>query len=457
MGRPFVKLPAELTSPRRYSQVPAPVTEEPYGKTPVPTPQPRLDEYWRKIPIWENVTVDEFLSYRWSIANTVQGVDKLAKFLRSVVPETVPYDEQQLRTQTRDELVNDVMDGTREATMAVRMTPYTLSRIDWPDPRNDPIFRQFIPTKSVMLPDHPNLTLDSLHETADSPVKGLVHRYPDKALFLAISVCPTYCMFCTRSYAVGADTETVKKDSLKPTRRRWEEVFAYIESQPGLHDIVVSGGDSYYLQPDQILMVGKRLIAMPNIRRVRFASKGLAVAPGRILDPADEWAHALIAVSNEARNVGKAVALHTHFNHPNEISWVTKAAAQKLFAAGVTVRNQAVLLRGVNDDVATMSSLIRELADNNILPYYVYQADMVKKVEHLRTPLQTILDLEARIRGSIAGFTMPQFVVDLPGGGGKRLACSYISYDKHLGVSKFMAPAITGRDKENNVSTHDNS
>lgn len=175
-------------------------------------------------------------------------------------------------------------------------------------------------------------------------------------------------MFCTRSYAVGADTETVKKDSQKPTRKRWEEVFAYIESQPGLHDIVVSGGDSYYLTPDQLLMIGERLFAMPNIRRVRFASKGLAVAPGRILDPNDEWASALVAVSNMARKAGKAVALHTHFNHPNEISWITEVAARKLFEAGVTVRNQTVLLRGVNDDVATMSSLIRKLADNNILP-----------------------------------------------------------------------------------------
>lgn len=175
-------------------------------------------------------------------------------------------------------------------------------------------------------------------------------------------------MFCTRSYAVGADTDTVKKDSLKPTRRRWEEVFAYIENQPGLHDIVVSGGDSYYLQPDQLVMIGERLIAMPNIRRVRFASKGLAVAPGRILDHADGWARALIDVSNKARALGKAIALHTHFNHPNEISWVTEAAAHKLFAAGVIVRNQTVLLRGVNDDTATMSSLIRKLADNNIVP-----------------------------------------------------------------------------------------
>lgn len=175
-------------------------------------------------------------------------------------------------------------------------------------------------------------------------------------------------MYCTRSYAVGANTETVTKASLKPTRRRWEEVFAYIESQPQLHDIVVSGGDSYYLTADQLALIGERLIGMENIRRLRFASKGLAVAPSRILDESDGWVGALIDVSNKAKRAGKAVALHTHFNHPNEISWITEQASQKLLEAGITVRNQTVLLRGVNDDIETMSSLIRKLADNNIIP-----------------------------------------------------------------------------------------
>lgn len=175
-------------------------------------------------------------------------------------------------------------------------------------------------------------------------------------------------MFCTRSYAVGADTDTVTKASLKPTRRRWEEAFAYIESQPGLQDIVVSGGDSYYLQPEQLRLMGERLISMPNIKRFRFASKGLAVAPTRVLDESDGWVNALVDVSNKARRAGKAMAWHTHFNHPNEISWISSAAGRKLFEEGVMVRNQTVLLRGINDDLATMSALIRGLADNNIFP-----------------------------------------------------------------------------------------
>ncbi|OIW35337.1 kama family protein [Coniochaeta ligniaria NRRL 30616] len=411
----------------------------------------RQDEFWRKTPIWADTSAKDFLSYRWSVANTVQGTSKLVKFLSAVLPENVPFDNSGSRTQTREELIQDVLDGVTTATMAIRITPYILSRINWEAPRTDPLFRQFLPVRSIMIPDHPNVTLDSLHEEADSPVKGLVHRYPDKALFLPTSVCPTYCMFCTRSYAVGADTDTVTKASLKPTRKRWDEALAHIASQPQLHDIVVSGGDSYYLAPEHLVQIGERLIAMPNIRRFRFASKGLAVAPSRIMDRSDGWVDALIHVSDLARKAGKAMALHTHFNHPNEISWVTRLAGRKLLEAGVTVRNQTVLLRGVNDDVETMSTLIRELADNNIYPYYVYQCDMVKKVEHLRTPLQTILDLEAQIRGSIAGFMMPQFVVDLPGGGGKRLACSFRSYDRETGVSTYLAPAVKGRGKADRV------
>ncbi|TPX07020.1 uncharacterized protein E0L32_011088 [Thyridium curvatum] len=417
---------------------------------PITGPPPTEEPFWRKIPWWSNVSESDFLSYRWGIANTIQP-HKLRNFLGSVLPDEVPDDQHEGKMQTRDDLISDVFKGISHASMSTRITPYIMSRIDWNDPRHDPLFRQFIPLRSRMLPDHPELTMDSLGERKDSPVPGLVHRYPDKALFLPVSVCPTYCMFCTRSYAIGGDTSTVHKESFKPTRRRWEKCFSYIEGQPGLHDIVVSGGDSYYLEPDQLHEIGERLISMPNIRRFRFASKGLAVAPGRFLDDGDGWFAALVDISNAAKRAGKSVALHTHINHPNEISWITELASQRLLKEGVTVRNQTVLLRGVNDDVETMSTLIRKLADNNISPYYVYQCDMVESIEHLRTPLQTILDLESRIRGTIAGFAMPQFVVDLPQGGGKRLACSHLSYDRETGVSRYMAPALTRGNKENKV------
>ena len=220
-------------------------------------------------------------------------------------------------------------------------------------------------------------------------------------------------------------------------------MFEYIEATPQINDVVVSGGDSYYLNPEHLTFIGQRLLDIPHVRRFRFATKGLAVCPMRITDTSDGWIDAFVALSDRGKEMGKQVAMHTHFNHPNEITFATRLAAASLFRRGVMVRNQSVLLRGVNDNVATMSKLIRSLADLNIHPYYVYQADMVKGVEDMRTPLSTILDLEKQIRGTIAGFMMPSFVVDLPGGGGKRLASSYESYDEKTGASTFRAPGVS--------------
>jgi lysine 2,3-aminomutase len=382
--------------------------------------------------------------------NTVQGKHNLVKFLEGVLPASLPASNDPKSPlsdiKTRDDFIAEIEKGIKVAPMSIRLTPHILSVIDWEHPFDDPIIHQFVPISAAIMPNHPKLVLDSLHEKSDSPVDGLVHRYPDKALFLATSICNVYCKFCTRSYAVGVDTESVSKASLKPSKRRWEAVFQYIEATPALTDIVISGGDCFILTPEQIHQIGTRLLAIPHIKRIRFATKGLAVCPSRILDPDDSWTAAITAVSNMSKKMGKMVAIHTHFNHPNEMTWISRAAARKLYEAGVMVRNQTVLLRGVNDDVATMTSLIRSLADMTITPYYVYQCDMVAGLEDLRTPLQTILDLEQKIRGSIAGFMTPQFIVDLPGGGGKRLAASYRSYDRETGISSFVAPAVKDGD-----------
>ena len=368
----------------------------------------------------------------------------LSKNLPEFMPASTAKTESLPRVITRDQFLEDVYGGMKASPMAVRLSPHIVSVVNWKDPINDPICRQFMPLASTLAPDHPELQLDSLHETGDSPVDGLVHRYPEKVLFLATSVCPVYCRFCTRSYAVGADTDSVTKTTKKPTRRRWNAMFEHIERTPAIQDVVVSGGDSYYLQPEHLRLIGNTLLDIPHIKRFRFASKGLAVCPMRILDRTDDWTAALIELSAKGRSMSKQVAMHTHFNHPNEITWATERAARYLYAQGVIVRNQTVLLKGVNDDLASMSTLIRKLADLNIQPYYVYQGDMVEGVEDLRTPLSTILSLEKNIRGTIAGFMTPSFVVDLPGGGGKRLANSYETYDETTGISTWRAPGVTG-------------
>ncbi|KAE9406127.1 kama family protein [Gymnopus androsaceus JB14] len=451
-------LPAFLPGINRRYTVHSTVSTKPFTRTVLDIT--RREPYWNLIPVWKDVPEADFLDYNWQVSNTIQGKDKLAQFLYTVLPEELAYDKdaaEPLRyLRTRDMFIQDVLAGISIAPMSIRITPHIMSVINWNKPLSDPVRRQFIPLRSGFVKDHPKLQLDSLNEEGDSPTPGLVHRYHDKALFLAVSVCPVYCRFCTRSYSIGAPTEEVtKKKSFTPTRRRWERMFEYIEQTPNLSDIVISGGDGYYIPPEHITSITERLLNIQHIQRIRIASKGLAVNPSRILTTDDAWTQALLDASAKARKMGKSVALHTHFNHPNEMTWITRLAARKLYENGVVVRNQTVLLRGVNDDVETMKSLIRMLADNNIMPYYVYQGDMVSGVEDLRTPLSTILELERNIRGSIAGFATPNFVVDLPGGGGKRLAGSFESYDPATGISKYVIPGKGGESTERVYEYHD--
>ncbi|KAF2130918.1 kama family protein [Dothidotthia symphoricarpi CBS 119687] len=404
------------------------------------------ERYWDHIEPWKDVSSEEFISYRWQLRNTIPEGKKLQRFLHEALPDNLGPSTNPLlqNLKTRDDFIADAVAALKLAPMAIRLTPQVLSRIDWENPLDDPIRKQFLPLASGIIGDHKKLTLDSLHEEADSPVPGLVHRYPGRALFLATSICPVYCRFCTRSYAVGANTDTVSKSPQKPSRKRWELIFQHIETHSDLQDIVVSGGDAYYLQPEDLKLIGERLLSIPHIRRVRFASKGLAVAPGRILDRSDPWADTLIDLSNQGRKMAKQVCLHTHFNHANEITWITRKAAHRLYEHGVIVRNQSVLLNGVNNNFDALSELITQLADMNIQPYYVYQCDMVRGIEDLRTPLSEIIKLDKQCRGTLSGFMMPSFVVDLPGGGGKRLVSTYETYDEKTGEATYTAPGLPG-------------
>jgi lysine 2,3-aminomutase len=383
-------------------------------------------EFWKKIPAYASVSESEFLDHRWQAKNTITNVQKLMGALGSLA---------------HPEFLEDARRGFEKAPMSVRVSPYLLSLINWEDPYKDPLRRQFIPVSSRLLPDHPKLGLDSLHERADMPVEGLTHRYVDKALFLALDTCPVYCRFCTRSYAVGIDTEEVEKFHLKVNAERWQRIFDYVRSRNELEDIVISGGDAYQLRAEQISEIGEALLAIPQVRRMRFATKGPAVMPQKILTD-EAWTDALTRVVDHGRKLHKEVVLHTHFNHANEITGITEDAMNKLFERGITVRNQSVLQRGVNDDRDVMKLLVKRLGHVNVHPYYVYQHDLVKGVEDLRTTLQTALDIEKYVRGATAGFNTPTFVVDAPGGGGKRDAHSYEHYDRHSGISVYTAPSV---------------
>ena len=390
----------------------------------------RRDNFWQSIPAWKEVDEETFLNYKWQEKNAITNPKKLIKAVQDIASP---------------EFIKDVEEGFGSAPMAVRISPYLLGLIDWENPYTDPIRRQFLPLGSQLEPDHPMLTLASLHEQADAPVDGLTHRYPDKVLFLALDTCPVYCRFCTRSYAVGLDTDTVEKVQLKANQDRWAQALKYIEEREEVEDVVISGGDMYRLKANQVRELGNALLDIPHIRRFRFATKGLAIQPMKILTDTD-WTDAVTEVVERGRKMHKEVVIHTHFNTPNEVTGISQDAMNLLFERGITVRNQTVLQAGVNDTPKLMGDLIKKLSYINVHPYYVYVHDLVRGTEDLRTTVQTSIDLEKELRGTTAGFNIPLFIVDTMGGGGKRDIHSYEHYDRETGVSVYKAPAVK-RDK----------
>jgi lysine 2,3-aminomutase len=386
----------------------------------------RRDAFWHEIPAYKDVSPEQFLDHTWQAKHSITRIDKLLATIQDLVTP---------------EFIKDAELGMKRAPMSVRVSPYILSLVNWREPYTDPLRIQFFPLASRLLPDHPKLHLDSLHEQEDAPVPGLTHRYPDKALFLPLDTCPVYCRFCTRSYAIGLDTEEVEKVQLKANEERWKKAYQYIASRPELEDIVISGGDAYQLRAQQITDIGDALLLLPNVRRMRFATKGPAVMPQKILTD-HAWVDALTAVVEKGRKLHKEVVLHTHFNNPAEITGITEDAMNKLMERGIVVRNQSVLQRDVNDTPEVMTLLVKRLGHLNVHPYYVYVHDLVKGVEDLRTSVDTAIYLEKHVRGATAGFNTPTFVVDAPGGGGKRDAHSYETYDRETGISVYTAPSV---------------
>ena len=386
----------------------------------------QADEFWRHIPAFKNVDAPTFHSHQFQMRNSVTSVGKLMWAIEGLVS---------------DDFFQEVSVGIQHAPMSVRISPYILSLINWDDPLNDPLRKQFLSLGCEQKPDHPELYLDSLNELGDSPVPGLTHRYPDRVLFLVLDTCPVYCRFCTRSYAVGLDTEDVEKVSLRVNRARWDDALAYIASRPEVEDVVVSGGDMYQLKADQLEVLGNRLLDIDHIRRFRFATKGPAVMPQKLVTD-DPWVDALTHVVDRGRTMHKEVVLHTHFNHPNEISAITQEGLNRLMGRGVTIRNQSVLQAGVNDNVETMKLLVKRLSYLNVQPYYVFFHDLVRGVEDLRTTLDDGLELEKAIRGVTSGFNMPTFIMDTLGGGGKRDAHSYEYYNRETGIAVYVSPVV---------------
>ncbi len=390
----------------------------------------RDDEFWREIPAWAAVSREQFGDHLWQSKNAIIRL----KHVKEV-----------LQHRISDAFIADIEAAFKIAPMNVRMTPYVFSLIDWDNPAADPLRKQFLPIASQMLADHPYYLADSLYEDVDSPVPMLTHRYPDKVLFLPLTTCPVYCSYCTRSRIIGGSTETVEKGTYGPKPDNWEPAFDYLRKNPQIEDVVISGGDAFNLTPKYITYIGEQLLAIPHIRRMRYATKGIAVLPQKILTD-DAWVKALLGVHRRGREMGKQIVIHTHFSSPREITRWSAQAMDRLFAEGVIVRNQAVLQDGVNNDAGTMIHMTRQLAYMNIQPYYVYIHDMVPGCEHLRTTVRQGVDIEKHVRGSTAGFNVPTFVCDAPAGGGKRHISSFEYYDEVNGISIWAAPEVKPND-----------
>jgi lysine 2,3-aminomutase len=367
----------------------------------------------------------DHLNHIWQDKNSVTRIEQLERLLDGEISK-------------RD--LEDIKAGLDKVGMSIRLNPYVISLIDWRNAETDPIRRQFLPMFSELEDDHPCMSVDSLDEQSTSPVQSIVHRYPDKVLFLVTSVCPVYCQYCTRSYAVGQDTTAVQKQNVtSPTG--WAPAIEYIRSNPSIEDVVVSGGDIARLKPQHILSLGEALLGIEHVRRIRFATKAVSVQPMKFLSD-DAWFSALASVARHGRELFKSVFIHTHFNHPREITPVVEKAMRRIFSEGIYVRNQSVLLRGVNDCSATLIDLAKSLGRVNVQPYYVYSCDMVPGTEHFRVSIGTMQRLEREVRGATAGFNTPLMIVDAPGGGGKRDVHSYEYRDNKLGITGYRAPAV---------------
>jgi lysine 2,3-aminomutase len=355
--------------------------EEP---SPLAPPQPRpnhLQTYLsNRARLYPNVTDEQWNDWKWQQKNRVTTLAELSALF--------PFDDV---TTAR---LGDIFELYRTA-----ITPYYLCLIDFDNP-NDPLRLQSVPTVEELL-NPGELTWDPLNEEGDSPVTGIVHRYPDRCLFLVTSYCPLYCRYCTRK------RKWVDEDGTTG-QRRIETMIQYVADHPEIRDVIVSGGDPLSLSLTYLEKILAGLRAIPHVEIIRFGSRVPVFLPQRI----DAEMCALLEKYHP-------IWINTHFNHPNEITPESAAACDRLLRAGIPVNNQAVLLRGVNDCPYTMRDLVQGLMKIRVRPYYLYLCDQVMGAEHFRTSVGEGIEIIEFLRGHTSGLAVPQFVMDAPGGGGK--------------------------------------
>ena len=314
----------------------------------------------------------------------------------------------QLRNSfTTLESLQNIMDLTEDEIYAInrlknrlplRISPHFASLIYDSKP-GDPLRRTVIPSGDELITTEVEMS-DPLNEMASSPVPGIVHRYPDRALFTVTQFCSSYCRYCTRSHSVG------KLGHL--TKGEWDRAFEYLREHTEIRDVIISGGDPLTMNDDKIEYLLSNLRSIKHLEMLRIGTKVPVVLPQRIDSKLVNMLHKY-----------HPLYMSLHFTHPDEITPETKRACEMLADAGIPLGSQTVLLNGINDNPVVMKSLMQKLLAIRVRPYYLYQCDLIPGSSHFRTTIEKGIEIIENLRGHTSGYAVPQFVVDAPGGGGK--------------------------------------
>jgi lysine 2,3-aminomutase len=410
----------------------------PYSRTILAEPD------WTRFPGWADVTEEQWRSAQWQrahcIKNSRQLRDLMGDLLDPRVYDDLDADLAEKATMSMlvpPQMINTMMRGTAPAG------PGSLTDAFYADP----IRRYMLPVRSDRLDEwgsHPYASRDSLHEQAMWVAEGLTHRYPTKVLAELLSTCPQYCGHCTRMDLVGNSTPSVDKFKLvlKPVDRQAAHM-AYLRTHPSVRDVVVSGGDVANLPWPRLESYMDALLDIENIRDIRLATKALMALPQHWLQP--EVVDGMGRLAQKARARGVSLAIHTHVNNAASITPIVAEAVRAMFDAGVRdVRNQGVLLEGVNTTATDLLDLCFTLLDGaGIMPYYFYMCDMIPNAEHWRVPLWKAQELQHAIMGYLPGFATPRIVCDVPYVG-KRWVHQVHAYDHTLGISEWTKNYRTG-------------
>ncbi len=398
-----------------------------------PTRKEFVEPDWRRIPAYKDVTAAEWESSVWQRKHTVKNLKELRATLGHLLP---------------DDLAASIeVDQKERATMSILVPPQMLNTMNLADLWNDPVRRYMLPAFADRLtdwPNHPKASRDSLHEAEMWAVEGLTHRYPTKVLAEMLPTCPQYCGHCTRMDLVGNDVPQVQKHKFNiGPKERYELMLDYLRKTPTVRDVVVSGGDIANLPIQQLEPFVSALLDIPNIRDIRLASKGLMAIPQHFLQ--DSVLAGLDRLAKKAVDRGVDLALHTHVNHAQQLTPLVGKAVRKLLDMGFRdVRNQGVLLRGVNASPEALLDLCFTLLDHaKILPYYFYMCDMIPNSEHWRVSVAQAQKLQHDIMGYMPGFATPRIVCDVPFVG-KRWIHQVAEYDRERGISYWTKNYRTG-------------